>query len=258
LRLAVLGATGSVGRELAAQALAAGHAVTALVRERPPPGSLDARVAVVVGDVTDAEAVRRAVAGCDAVLSALGHAKGSPDDLLARAAANVVAAMRAEGIERLVVLSSSAVADPEDRPGLRYRAARVLLRAAMPAVVRDHREQARLIEESGLAWTLVRGPVLFTDGPRTGRYRAGAITGTTAIRVSRADLADFMLTAATDARLVHQLPLISESPPGRAQAPPMCSKTHKSASAAATIVTTSQRNAVSPPSRGGSGSQFRR
>jgi putative NADH-flavin reductase len=211
MKVAVLGGTGSVGREVVAQAVAVGDAVTVLVREQPAPGGTDGRVAVVVGDVADPDAVSRVVAGSDAVISALGHAKGSPKDVLARATANVTGAMRANGVDRLVVLSSPAVADAADRPGLFYGAVRILLRVAMPAVVRDHREQARLVEESGLAWTLVRGPLLFTDGARTGRYDAGPMTHASGARISRADLADFMLAAATDDEFVRMKPLVSES-----------------------------------------------
>jgi putative NADH-flavin reductase len=80
----------------------------------------------------------------------------------------------------------------------------------MPRVVRDHREQARLIEESDLAWTLVRGPLLFTDGPRTGSYHAGPITAETGARISRADLADFMLASATGGEFVRAPPLVSQ------------------------------------------------
>ena len=209
MRLAVLGATGSVGRELLTQALAAGHEVTALVRERPKPGEIDDRVTLVVGDASSADAVKRTMDGSDAVLSALGHAKGSPDDLLARAAACVIAAMRANGVDRLVALSSPAVADAADRPGPFYRAARILLRVTMPAVVRDHREQARLIDESGLDWTIVRGPLLFGDGPRAGRYHAGPIGPESGPRISRADLAAFMLETATDGGFIRMMPLVS-------------------------------------------------
>jgi putative NADH-flavin reductase len=210
-RVAVLGATGSVGREVVAQALANGDAVTALVRAQPRPGEIDDRVAVVVGDVTDLAAVSRVVDGSDAVVSALGHAKRSPDDVLARATANVIAAMRANDVDRLVVLSSPAVGDAADRPGLFYRAAGRLLRIVMPGMVRDHREQARLVEQSGLAWTLVRGPLIFTDGPHTGRYQAGPITRRSSARISRADLAGFMLATAADDEFVHMKPLVSAS-----------------------------------------------
>ena len=81
MKLAVLGATGSVGRELVTQALAAGHEVIALVREQPKPGEIDDGVALVLADAKSAEAVERTVAGSDAVVSALGHTKGAPDDL---------------------------------------------------------------------------------------------------------------------------------------------------------------------------------
>lgn len=210
LKLAVLGATGSVGRELVAQAIAAGHEVTALVRERPRPGEIDDGVALVLGDARSAEAVKRTVDGSDAVLSALGHAKGSPDDVLAHATSSMIAAMRADGVERLVVLSSPAVADAADRPGFFYRAARVLLHVVMPGVVRDHREQARLVEESDLAWTIVRGPLVFTDGPRTSRYHAGPIGHESSPRISRADLAAFMLATLTNRGFVRMKPLVSQ------------------------------------------------
>jgi putative NADH-flavin reductase len=81
VKLAVLGATGS---ELVTQALAAGHEVTAVVREQPKPGEIADRVALVLADAKSAEAVERTVAGSDAVVSALGHAKGAPDDILGR------------------------------------------------------------------------------------------------------------------------------------------------------------------------------
>jgi putative NADH-flavin reductase len=210
VKLAILGATGSVGRTLVMQALDADHEVTALVREQPQPGEIDDRVALVVGDVTSADSVNHVVDRNDAVLSTLGHAKGSSDNILARATSNVITAMDADGVDRLVVLSSPAVDDPQDRPGLFYRAARAALRIVMPSVVRDHREQARMIEESDLAWTLVRGPLLFTDGPHTGRYHAGPITAETGARISRADLADFMLAVATGGEFVRALPLVSQ------------------------------------------------
>jgi uncharacterized protein YbjT (DUF2867 family) len=127
------------------------------------------------------------------------------------ATANVIASMRANGVDRIVVLSSPAVADAADRPGLFYRVVRVLLRVTMPGVVRDHRKQARLVEESGLAWTLVRGPLLFTDGPRTGRYEAGPATPGSRARISRADLAEFMVATASDDEFMRMKPLVREA-----------------------------------------------
>jgi len=75
--------------------------------------------------------------------------------------------------------------------------------------VRDHRPQAHLIEESGLAWTIVRGPLIFTDGPHTGRYHAGPIGRDSRPSISRADLADFLLATSTDGTFIRTKPLVS-------------------------------------------------
>jgi putative NADH-flavin reductase len=106
MKLAILGATGRIGRTLVMQALDADHEVTALVCGRPEPGEIDDRVALVVGDVTSADSVNHVVDRNHAVLSTLGHAKGSSDNVLARAISNVITAMDADGVDRLVVLSS--------------------------------------------------------------------------------------------------------------------------------------------------------
>ena len=192
MRLAVLGATGSVGRELVAQALAAGHEVTALVREQPKPGEIDDRVALVARrrhERRGREAHgRRKRRGRQRARAREGRARRHPR---ARATANVIAAMRADGVEqaRRAVVARRCRRGRPAGPLLPGRA-RLVMRVAIASVVRDHREQARLIEESGLAWTIVRGPLVFTDGPRTGRYHAGPIGRDSGPRISRADLAD--------------------------------------------------------------------
>lgn len=209
MKLAVLGATGTVGRELVTQALAAGHDVTALVREPLQPDEIDGRVALVVGDAMNVDAVNRLVEGSDAVVSALGHGRSGRDDVLTVAATNMIEAMHAHGVTRLVVLANPVVEDPEDRPGFFYRFVRAALPVVMPAVVRDHRDQARLVEDSDLAWTVVRPALFFTDGAHTGHYDAGAIDPKSGVRISRADLADFMLDTATDGQFVRHAPFVS-------------------------------------------------
>jgi putative NADH-flavin reductase len=210
MKLAVLGASGSVGREIVTQALAAGHHVTVLVRHTPQSGQVDPRVTVVQGDAADPGSVDRAVAGSDAVLSALGHAKGSPRDLLTIAISNIIAAMLAHGIRRLVVVAPPTLTDPRDRPGLFYRFVRFGMPLAMRAVTLDHAAQARLVTDSGLDWTIVRAATIFTDRPHTGHYQAGPITHDTGRSISRADLAAFMLASATHGTFVQGVPMVSQ------------------------------------------------
>ena len=209
MRLAVIGATGSVGRELVPQALSAGHDVVALVRSQANRGLVDSRVTLVTGDATDAASIDRVVAGSDAVVSTLGHSRGGRDDVLTVAATNMIEAMHAHGVTRLVVLTNPVVEDPEDRPGFFYRFVRAALPVVIPAVVRDHRDMARLVEDSDLAWTVVRPALFFTDGVHTGHYDAGAIDPKSGVRISRADLADFMLDTAADGQFVRRAPFVS-------------------------------------------------
>jgi putative NADH-flavin reductase len=72
MRLTVFGATGGVGREVVAQALDRGDQVTAYVRNRVKLDLTHPELTVIAGEIADVEAVRRAVSGADAVISALG------------------------------------------------------------------------------------------------------------------------------------------------------------------------------------------
>ncbi|MEU1026838.1 NAD(P)H-binding protein, partial [Streptomyces sp. NPDC005904] len=72
MRLTVFGATGGIGGEIVRQALAAGHEVTAVVRDSARLSASGEGLEVFRADLGDAEALRAAVAGRDAVLSGLG------------------------------------------------------------------------------------------------------------------------------------------------------------------------------------------
>jgi putative NADH-flavin reductase len=209
LNLTVLGAAGRTGREIVGQALEAGHAVTVLVRHPEKLGALRARVTVVVGDARDPIPVARAVAGADAVLSALGHVHGSAVTVLSAAAANVVAAMCSHGVRRLVVLTSSAVRGSDDHPTIGQRVLLAVLDRAMGQLRPDDVAQARVIASSGLDWTVVRAALL-TNGPRSRRCRACAIEGAAGWRIARSDIAAFMLAVVTDGSYMRRMPFLSQ------------------------------------------------
>jgi putative NADH-flavin reductase len=96
MRLTVFGATGGVGREVVGQALNAGHHVTAYARNPAKLTVNHPNLAVLTGELTDRDAIQRAVSGADAVISALGpslerKATGTP---LVDGSRNIVDAMR--------------------------------------------------------------------------------------------------------------------------------------------------------------------
>ncbi|MFD3456631.1 NAD(P)-dependent oxidoreductase [Streptomyces sp. NPDC058691] len=205
MKIVVFGATGGTGRETVAQALAAGHDVTAVVRRpdalQPHPGL---RIALVP-DLNDAELVDDALVGCDAVISALGTNAKGPVSVCTDGVRSILGAMTRTGVRRLVVVSAHGAAESHD--GSLYSR---MLWAMLGDKMRDKDEMEKLIRASTADWTIVRPPAL-KNKPHTGTYRAGTdlrIGLTSAI--SRADLADFLLreaTAATPAHL-HQTPRI--------------------------------------------------
>jgi putative NADH-flavin reductase len=208
VNLTIVAATGGIGRQLVAQALAAGHDVTAAVRNPAnlPAGPRPVKVDLASPDPAAlAKAVSDAVAGADAVLSGLG-ARGRADlGVAARGTAAIVAAMKETGVRRLVVVSAAPIGtvpspdrpnpprhDPGDGVIMRNVLAPIVKR-----VFRDHyADLARMedvIRASGLDWTIVRPPQL-NDKPLTGVYRtAFEQNPRRALKISRADVAHFML-----------------------------------------------------------------
>jgi len=189
--LTLLGATGPTGQQILQQALTAGHRITALVRD---PARLPQRdhpdVTVVVGDATRTEDVRRALSGSGAVLSALGSGGKLRSDLASRAARALIPAAQETGVTRAVVLSAFGVGDTLKQYTLVMRTAISLV---MGEQFRDKAVADELLRASGLDLTLVY-PTVLTKGRFTGTYTVLADpTGTVGGRISRADVADFML-----------------------------------------------------------------
>jgi putative NADH-flavin reductase len=192
MKLTIFGATGRTGRQLLTRALEAGHEVTAFVRDPSKLGVTHSRLRVMQGDVYDASVVEDATKGQDAVLSALGPVRGGPKGVMGAAARNIVAGMKSTGVRRLVTLTGAGVAQPGDEPKLFNRFMSLMLNTFARDVLVDSAEYARIVRASGLDWTIVRVPML-TDGPRTGTYRVGMVGIDDGPRISRADVAAFML-----------------------------------------------------------------
>ena len=208
MRVAIFGASGRTGRLLVEQALAAGHEVRTLVRDPSKLHVGHRRLVVVRGDVLDASKVEETVVGTDAVLSALGQTKTSPKDVHTRGTENIVAAMKKHGVRRLVSLTGAGVRDERDEPKPVDRAITFLLRRLQPDVLEDGMRHAEVLKASGLEWVIVRGPRL-TEGPKRGEYRVGMVGKNSGTRVSRADLAGFMLGQLTADTHLRQMPVVS-------------------------------------------------
>lgn len=198
MNVLIIGASGGTGRELVSQALAQGHHVKAFVRNPDKFRLTHERLTLVKGNVLDYKSVESAVKGSDAVVSALGHKRWIvPSKILSEGTANTIRAMESQGVKRFVCETSLGVSDSRGRLGLYYTL------FVIPVIVLfyflDKGRQERLIKQSNLDWIIVR-PGQLTNGKKRGIYRHGEHVGNylTTVRISRADVADFMLRQLTE------------------------------------------------------------
>ena len=208
MKLVIFGATAGTGRELLEQALEGGHDVSAFARAPEKIDDLqDPNLRVVQGNVLDSEAVAAAVAGQEAVFCTIGAGAGRTT-LREEATRNIVKAMDAAGVQRLICQSSLGVGD--SRANLGFFTKHVVVGLFLRHAFVDHERQEDLIRQSSLRWTIVRPPHL-KDAPRTGVYRHGFPPTDRSIKgqISRADVADFMLKQLVDDSYVGRTPGVS-------------------------------------------------
>jgi putative NADH-flavin reductase len=141
VKVLIIGATGRTERILLEKALEQGHQVTALARNPSAVAPRDYRPRVLRGNVLDPEAVEAAVAGQDAVLSALGTRSTKPTTLFSASTANLVGAMKQHGVRRMVCLTGVGAGDSKVHVGFLYD------RIFLPLVLRNQYKDKERQEE---------------------------------------------------------------------------------------------------------------
>ena len=208
MNLIIFGPTGGTGRQLVAQALEQGHTVTGFARRPEKFAQQHEKLQIIKGDVLDFSSVERALQGQDAVLCTLGAPATNKKMLRANGTKNIIHAMKKTAIRRLICQSALGCGDSWHLLPFHYKylIAPVLLRY----VYADHECQENYIKESPIDWTIVR-PATLTNGKHTGCYRQdfGATDQSITFKISRADVADFMLKHLTDDTCLHKTPSLS-------------------------------------------------
>ena len=193
MKVIVFGASGKTGRLVVEKARAAGHDVTAFVHgdgQGPPAGAR-----TLSGDAGDPEAVRRAVAGHDAVIDTIGGTTPWKDKGLETSTAKaIIAGMKAEGVRRLLVISAAGVGGSDDQVSFAY--AHLLMPTMLRGSVKDKGRMEEEVEGSGLDFVIVR-PALLSDDPEDGRL-AVVPKPDKAHHTRRGDLARFLVDQLTD------------------------------------------------------------
>jgi putative NADH-flavin reductase len=208
MKLLILGATGGTGKHVVSQALAGGHDLTVLARDRAKMGPDQPRLRLVLGDLENGAALAEAMRGQDAVISAIGRGYSfKSEHLIERTVPGIIAAMKAAGVRRLVFTSAIGVGPSfADAPFM----AKLFFLTLLRGIYADKLIGERMIMQSGLDWTIVQ-PSQMTDGPLTRSYRSGerlALRGRA--QISRADTAHFLLATAADPAAIGKTLLLSQ------------------------------------------------
>lgn len=208
MNILVFGATGPTGQQLVKQALSRGHRVTAFARRPEALPIADNRLRIVTGDSTrDESKIAEAVRGQEVVISALGRRNSfRSDHLISRSMRAIVPSMKRAGVGRIILVSAFGVGESLREAPL---IPSIMFRVLLKDIFADKKSAEEELRVSGLDWTVVY-PVLLTNGPLTGRYRVGerlALRGMP--KISRADVAHFILTEVDNPTFVRKVAVIS-------------------------------------------------
>ena len=162
MKIAIIGATGNVGRRLVNEALRRGHSVTAIARNTsaltPTP-----KLALEQADAHDPAALAAVVAGHDSVLSSVAFRMVAP--------ASLIAAVRRSGVKRYLVVGGAG--SLEIAPG-----SLLVDSPNFPAPYKEEASKGKLFLDAlrdvdDLEWTMLSPSALFVAGERTGTFRLG-------------------------------------------------------------------------------------
>ena len=208
MKLLVIGATRGIGLEVVEQALAAGHEVTALARNTAGFPVSHEKLKVVKGDILDQGSIESALGGQDVVCVTIGiKATRKPVSIFSRGTKAVVEAMKNSQCRRLICVTGIGAGDSRGHGGFLYD--KIFNPLFLKTIYEDKDRQEAIVRESGLDWVIVR-PGFLTNGPRTGEYRALTdLKGVKAGKISRADVADFILREAAEMKYKGQTPLLT-------------------------------------------------
>jgi len=194
MRILVIGATRGIGKALVDCALLENNEVSALVRNPDQLKKKPSQLNVIKGDILDKEDVAEAIKGQEAICSCVGvPITFKPVDLFSRGAANVIEAMQQNDGQKYIAVTGMGAGDSKGHGGFLYDS--IFKPLFLKSIYEDKDREEQLIKESpgGIDWLIVR-PAGLTNGPRTGRYRVlHDLEGITARRISRLDVADYML-----------------------------------------------------------------
>ena len=171
MKIALFGASGTIGQRIAQEALRRGHEVTAIVRDPSHVEFQHPQLTVTQGNALNPESVTRVVAGHDVVVSAIGPSQNQPPPALSEAAHSLLIGVKQAAVKRLLVIGGAG--SLEVAPGVQLMDAPDFP-AGWKAVAQAHRDALEVYQQNNdLDWTYFSPAAFIAPGERTGKYRLG-------------------------------------------------------------------------------------
>ena len=209
MKLAIFGATGETGKQLVRQALEKGNEVIAYIRN---PSKLNIEhecLTVIHGELNEKTKIESAISGVDAVLSVLGPRGGSKSKPITQGMQNIILSMEKHNIRRLIISSTLSLSDPEDLPDFKARVLVNLVKLIIRSAYEEIINVGKVVQDSKLDWTIIRLSLL-NNNPKSGKVKVGYLgKKEVGLKISRADIADFMLKQVQDTTYIRKAPVIS-------------------------------------------------
>lgn len=207
MKLAIFGATGTVGQALLQEALAANHSVTALVRSPEKIAACSDQLSIIVGDYFDADARAQALDGADAVMSTIGPPmKRAPNSgEYAKAMTELIEQMQNAGVKRIVAVGGAGLRLGYEKLSFPRRIMRLMLRLMGGKGYWDKEQEHNALCASQLDWTILRPPQVAIA---SGRFETSK-EGPAAFKADPVQLASHMVAILNDAETVRTAPFVA-------------------------------------------------
>ncbi len=208
MQITVFGANGKVGSKVVAGLLARGHSVKAFVHGT---STLEAstKLTVVQGDIRNAEDVRSAVKGSEVVVSALGSWGTKSKDILSAGMANIIPAMKAWNVKRVVSLTGADARDANDQSKILNTLSHFALSLFASKILQDGEKHIALLRSCGLNWSVLRSPMMRGNGKRGYQLTDKPIKPWETI--NRDDVAEAMIELALQTKVAKSAPYVTRA-----------------------------------------------
>ncbi len=209
MNITVFGADGRTGIEVVNCATALGYKVTAFVYNDSSNKFLSKEVRIVKGNVLNPEDVLAVVVGTDAVISVVGHIKGSDPLMQTKGMQNIVNAMEELGIKRVLSLTGTGVRLSQDKISLMDILLNLGIGTFDPARVKDGIEHAKVLQKSKLDWTILRVLKLGNSETQIINYKLTE-GGPAELMTSRKKVAKVLVDLIRDEKYIRKMPIITK------------------------------------------------